>query len=73
MMSISKKNLMKRLVVGWIALYPTLLVILYLLGGITHHLSMPLATLVEVIVIVPVTQLIAYPIAGKIFAKWLTS
>jgi antibiotic biosynthesis monooxygenase (ABM) superfamily enzyme len=34
---------------------------------------MPLATLVEVIVIVPVTQLIAYPIAGKIFAKWLTS
>jgi len=73
MMSISKKNLMKRLLVGWIALYPTLLVILFLLGGITHHLSMPLATLVEVIVIVPVTQLIAYPISGKIFAKWLSS
>jgi antibiotic biosynthesis monooxygenase (ABM) superfamily enzyme len=73
MMSISNKHLMKRLVVGWIALYPTLLIILFLLGGITHHLSMPLATLVEVIVIVPVTQLVAYPIAGKIFEKWLTS
>ena len=73
MMSISNKNLMKRLVVGWIALYPTLLVILFLLGGITRHLSMPLATLVEVIVIVPVTQLITFPIAGKIFAKWLAS
>jgi antibiotic biosynthesis monooxygenase (ABM) superfamily enzyme len=56
---------MKRLVVGWIALYPTLPVILFLLGGITRHLSMPLATLVEVIVFVPVTQLIAYPISGK--------
>lgn len=64
---------MKRLVVSWIALYPTLLVILFLLSGITRHLSMPLATLVEVIVIVPVTQLISYPIAGKIFGKWLAS
>lgn len=64
---------MKRLVVGWIALYPTLLVIQFLLGGITRYLSMPLATLLEVIVIVPITQLIAYPIAGKIFAKWLSS
>jgi antibiotic biosynthesis monooxygenase (ABM) superfamily enzyme len=73
MMSISKKLLMKRLVVGWIALYPTLLVILFLLGGITHGLSMPLATLIEVIAIVPVTQLIAYPIAGKIFSIWLSS
>ncbi|MDZ4140939.1 MAG: hypothetical protein U1C48_02915 [Methylotenera sp.] len=72
-MMVFKKHHMKRLVVGWIALYPTLLVILFLLGGITHHLSMPLATLVEVIVIVPVTQLIAYPIAGKVFAKWLSS
>ena len=72
-MSFLNKQLMKRLVVGWIALYPTLLVILFLLGGITRHLSMPIATLVEVIVIVPVTQLIAYPIAGKIFAKWLSS
>ncbi|MGB2833704.1 MAG: hypothetical protein WBC07_12190 [Methylotenera sp.] len=72
-MSISNKNLMKRLVVGWIALYPTLVVILFLLGGITRHLPMPLATLVEVIVIVPVTQLITFPIAGKIFAKWLSS
>ncbi|HEY3301235.1 MAG TPA: hypothetical protein VGJ90_10715 [Methylophilaceae bacterium] len=68
-----KKHLMKRLIVGWIALYPTLLIILYLLRGITHHLSMPLATLVEVLVIVPVTQLIVYPITGKIFAKWLSS
>lgn len=72
-MSILKKQLMKRLVVGWIALYPTLLVILFLLGEVTRNISMPLATLVEVIVIVPVTQLIAYPIAGKIFAKWLSS
>jgi antibiotic biosynthesis monooxygenase (ABM) superfamily enzyme len=72
-MNILKKQLLKRLVVGWIALYPTLLIILFLLGGITRHLSMPLATLLEVIVIVPVTQLISYPIAGKIFAKWLSS
>jgi len=72
-MNFLNKQLMKRLVVGWIALYPTLLVILFLLSGITRHLSMPIATLVEVIVIVPVTQLIAYPIAGKIFAKWLSS
>lgn len=67
-----KKHRMKRLVVGWVALYPTLLIILYLLRGITHRLSMPLATLVEVIVIVPVTQWIVYPTAERIFAKWLS-
>jgi antibiotic biosynthesis monooxygenase (ABM) superfamily enzyme len=72
-MMIFKKHRLKRLVVGWIALYPTLLIILFLLSGITRYLSMPLATLVEVIVIVPVTQLLAYPIAEKIFAKWLSS
>jgi antibiotic biosynthesis monooxygenase (ABM) superfamily enzyme len=66
-----KKNQFKQVVVGWIALYPTLLAILFLLNGITNNLSMPLATLVEVIVIVPVTQLMVYPIAGKIFEEWL--
>jgi antibiotic biosynthesis monooxygenase (ABM) superfamily enzyme len=71
-MQILKKHQMKRLIVGWIALYPTLLIILYLLGGITRHLLMPVATLLEVIVIVPVTQLIVYPIAEKIFATWLS-
>jgi antibiotic biosynthesis monooxygenase (ABM) superfamily enzyme len=71
-MRILKKHQMKRLIVGWIALYPTLLIIVYGLSGITRQLSMPLATLVEVIVIVPVTQLIVYPIAEKIFATWLS-
>jgi len=33
-MTILDKDLIKRLVVGWIALYPTLLVILFLLSGI---------------------------------------
>jgi antibiotic biosynthesis monooxygenase (ABM) superfamily enzyme len=66
-----QKPVYKRLVVGWIALYPTLIIVLFLLRGVTQHLSMPMAILIEVIVIVPVTQLISFPIAGKVFAKWL--
>lgn len=62
----------KRIVVGWIALYPTLLIVLNLLSGFTHTLTMPLAILVEAIVLVPVTQLISYPLAGKVFSRWLT-
>lgn len=64
---------MKRLIVGWVALYPTLIIVLYLLHGVTHALSMPLATLIEVIVIVPVTQWLVYPLAGHVFARWLAA
>lgn len=57
-----------RVVVGCIGLYPTLLLVLSLLGPLTRNLSFPLMVLVEVVVLVPVTQLVSFPLAG-----WLVS
>lgn len=70
--NIAKRKLaIKRIIVGWIALYPTLLIILKGLHGYTKSMPMPVAVLVEVLVIVPTTQLIAFPLANRLFAGWL--
>lgn len=57
-----------RIVVGYLGLYPTLLFVLTLLKPITEHQSFPMMVLIEVAVLVPVTQLISFPLAG-----WLVS
>jgi antibiotic biosynthesis monooxygenase (ABM) superfamily enzyme len=58
----------RRILVGYLGLYPTLLLVLTLLGPVTHHLSFPLMVLVEVAVLVPVTQLVSFPLI-----RWLLS
>ena len=63
-MNSSPKALMTRILVGYLGLYPTLLLVLTLLKPITHHQSFPMMVLIEVIVLVPVTQLISFPLAG---------
>lgn len=58
-----------RVVVGYLGLYPTLLLVLHLLSPITHDLSFPLTVLVEVGVLVPITQLFSFPLAGWLVAR----
>ncbi|MCU7646576.1 hypothetical protein [Pseudomonas piscis] len=59
----------KRILVGYLGLYPTLLVVLSVLTPFTRHLSFPLMVLVEVLVLVPITQLFSYPLAGWLVAR----
>ncbi len=56
----------KRILIGYIGLFPTLYLILKLLDPVTSHMSFPVGVLVEVLVIVPVTQLVSFPLAGKL-------
>lgn len=58
----------KRILIGYLGLYPTLLLVLTLLGPVTHDLSFPFMVLVEVAVLVPVTQLVSFPLV-----RWLIS
>lgn len=58
-----------RILVGYIGLYPTLLLVLTLLKPITRHQSFPVMVLIEVTVLVPVTQLISFPLAGWLVAR----
>ncbi|KWR80385.1 hypothetical protein ACNFIA_30135 [Pseudomonas sp. NY15437] len=60
---------LKRILVGYLGLYPTLLVVLSILTPFTRHLSFPLTVLVEVLVLVPITQLLSYPLAGWLVAR----
>jgi len=55
---------LKRILVGYLGLYPTLLVVLSILAPLTQHLNFPLTVLVEVLILVPITQLLSYPLAG---------
>jgi len=63
------KALMTRILVGYLGLYPTLLLVLTLLKPITEHQSFPMMVLIEVIVLVPVTQLISFPLAGWLITQ----
>ncbi|EXB38345.1 hypothetical protein J544_3845, partial [Acinetobacter baumannii 1461963] len=43
--------------------------VLTLLKPITQHQSFPMMVLIEVIVLVPVTQLISFPLAGWLITQ----
>ena len=64
-MNSPSKALMTRILVGYLGLYP----ILTLLKPITQHQSFPMMVLIEVIVLVPVTQLISFPLAGWLITQ----
>lgn len=59
----------KRILIGYIGLFPTLYLILKLLDPVTDHMAFLPGVLLEVLVIVPVTQLVSFPLAGKLVAK----
>ncbi|WP_435980539.1 hypothetical protein [Psychrobacter sp. DM4] len=66
------KNLEDRLIrilVGYVGLYPTLLIVLTLLKPITYDLSLPVVVLIETIILVPLTQMISFPLAGWLIKR----
>ena len=68
-MNSPSKALLTRILVGYLGLYPTLLLVLTFLKPITQHQSFPMMVFIEVIVLVPVTQLISFPLAGWLITQ----
>ena len=65
-MNQNTKERLIRILVGYVGLYPTLLIVLTLLKPMTQGLSLPVVVLIETIIIVPLTQLVSFPLAGKL-------
>ncbi|MDN3453795.1 MULTISPECIES: hypothetical protein [unclassified Psychrobacter] len=65
-MNQNSKDRLIRILIGYIGLYPTLLIVLTLLKPITQGLSLPVVVLIETIILVPLTQLVSFPLAGKL-------
>ncbi|MBH0085966.1 hypothetical protein I6E84_07010 [Psychrobacter sp. SCQQ22] len=65
-MNQNSKDRLIRILVGYVGLYPTLLIVLTLLKPLTQGLSLPVVVLIEAIILVPLTQLVSFPLAGKL-------
>ena len=65
-MNQNTKDRLIRILVGYVGLYPTLLIVLTLLKPMTQGLSLPVVVLIETIILVPLTQLVSFPLAGKL-------
>ncbi|WP_110923376.1 MULTISPECIES: hypothetical protein [Psychrobacter] len=65
-MNQNSKDRLIRILVGYVGLYPTLLIVLTLLKPVTQGLSLPVVVLIEAIILVPLTQLVSFPLAGKL-------
>jgi len=65
-MNQNTKERLIRILVGYVGLYPTLLIVLTLLKPVTQGLSLPVVVLIEAIILVPLTQLVSFPLAGKL-------
>ncbi len=63
------KNRLIRILVGYVGLYPTLLIVLTLLKPVTHDLSLPVVVLIETIILVPLTQMVSFPLAGWLIER----
>ncbi|MDN3441754.1 hypothetical protein QL898_08930 [Psychrobacter sp. APC 3279] len=68
-MSKNSKDRLIRILIGYVGLYPTLLIVLTLLKPITQGLSLPVVVLIETIILVPLTQLVSFPLAGKLLDR----
>lgn len=63
------KSIRDRILVGYLGLFPTLLLVLTVLEPITRDLNFSTKVLIEVIVLVPITQLVSHPLAGWFFSR----
>ena len=68
-MSKNFKDRLIRILVGYVGLYPTLLIVLTLLKPVTQGLSLPVVVLIETIILVPLTQMVSFPLAGKLIER----
>lgn len=68
-MKIQIKNRLRQILIGYIGLFPTLLIVLSVLKPVTKDLSFPVVVLIETIILVPLTQMVSFPLAGWLFNR----
>jgi len=68
-MNQNSKDRLIRILIGYVGLYPTLLIVLTLLKPVTQGLSLPVVVFIETIIIVPLTQLVSFPLAGWVVER----
>jgi antibiotic biosynthesis monooxygenase (ABM) superfamily enzyme len=62
----------KMTILVWIAIYPTITLILALFGNQLNEIHpMPLRTLVITAIVVPIMVMILMPLLQRIFIRWL--
>ena len=64
-------NKHKRAFLVWLAIYPLVTLLFYLLGDILLLVPLPLRTLVLTLIAVPLMSYLILPFYQKLFAKWL--
>ena len=55
----------------WVVIYPTINVIMLLLGNTLNELVLPLRTFILTIILVPLMVYVLLPFANKVFKNWL--
>lgn len=61
----------KRAIVIWMAIYPTVTAIFYLLGPYLAAYPIPIRTLAITLIAVPFMVYVALPFLSRLLAKWL--
>lgn len=63
------KNRLRQILIGYIGLFPTLLIVLSVLKPVTKDLSFSVVVLIETIILVPLTQMVSFPLADWLFNR----
>lgn len=62
----------KTAILIWIAIYPTINLLFWILGDTLNALPMYLRTLILTLLLVPLMVYVLLPLLNKIFKKWLS-
>jgi antibiotic biosynthesis monooxygenase (ABM) superfamily enzyme len=61
----------KRALLIWLAIYPLITILFYLLGDFIQDLPIPAKTLILTLIAVPLVVYLILPFYMKIFRRWL--
>ena len=68
---INKSAQHKRAFIVWLAIYPLVTILYYLLGGYLILLPLILRTFILTVIAVPVMFYLLVPLLNKLFSNWL--
>ncbi|GAB2506102.1 hypothetical protein [Nocardiopsis aegyptia] len=63
----------KTAVVSWLAVYPIITLLLWLLGPVVSELPIPVVTLILTVVLVTLQTYVVMPFMTRLFRPWLMS
>ena len=63
----------KRAFLIWLAIYPLITLLFYLLGDFVFQFPIPVRTLIITLIAVPTVVYVILPIYQRIFDKWLNN